>query len=253
MSSRVLGLRPLVPPTWAHLPFASANQRLFMSATLGEGGDLERLTGRDKIYRVAIPKGWEQQGVGRRFFMFPGMSLDAKQTDALRLGWMQEAGRSLVLTPSQPACDAIADQVRTRLRYPVFSASDIEGSKQPFIRESKAVAAMANRYDGIDFPKEECRFLCVDGLPRATNSQEKFLMARMGANVLFNERVQTRVIQANGRGTRSLEDYSAVYITGQELEDYLADPRRRQYLHPEMQAERWFGVEASSETGEQAY
>jgi len=35
-------LRPLIPPTWTHPPFANARQRIFMSATLGEGGDLER-------------------------------------------------------------------------------------------------------------------------------------------------------------------------------------------------------------------
>ena len=46
-------IRPLIPPTWTHAPFANARQRIFMSATLGEGGDLERLTGRQNITRVA--------------------------------------------------------------------------------------------------------------------------------------------------------------------------------------------------------
>lgn len=32
-------LRPLIPPTWTHNPFAGARQRIFMSATLGEGGE----------------------------------------------------------------------------------------------------------------------------------------------------------------------------------------------------------------------
>ncbi len=70
-------------------------------------------------------------------------------------------------------------------------------------------------------------------------------MARMGANVLFNERVQTRVLQAIGRCTRSLEDYSAVVVSGEEVPDYLADIKRRKYLHPELQAELTFGVEQS--------
>jgi hypothetical protein len=30
-------VRPLIPPTWTHPPFANALQRIFMSATLGEG------------------------------------------------------------------------------------------------------------------------------------------------------------------------------------------------------------------------
>ncbi len=36
-------IRPLIPPTWVHAPFANATQRIFMSATLGGGGDLEEL------------------------------------------------------------------------------------------------------------------------------------------------------------------------------------------------------------------
>lgn len=46
ISSSEIMLRPLIPPTWSHGPFVSAKQRIFMSATLGAGGDLERLTGR---------------------------------------------------------------------------------------------------------------------------------------------------------------------------------------------------------------
>ena len=106
---------------------------------------------------------------------------------------------------------------------------------------------MANRYDGIDFPGDECRLLLIEGLPKAVNAQERFLMSRMGANILFNERIQTRVLQAIGRCTRSLEDYSAVVVTGDELPDYLADPKRREFFHPELQAELWFGVEQSKD------
>src|SRR5436309_11544071 len=39
-------------------------------------------------------------------------------------------------------------------------------------------------------------------------------------HLLFNERVQTRVLQAIGRCTRSLADYSAVVVSGEELPSY---------------------------------
>ncbi len=246
ISSREILLRPIIPPTWSHPPFVGANQRLFMSATLGAGGDLERLTGRQAIHRVSVPKGWENQGVGRRFFMFPGLSLDGSDTHKLRNELMRKAGRSLILTPSGPVAEKTKESVTKELRYAVFGAEDIEQSKAPFVSCEAAVAVMANRYDGVDFPGNECRFLSVDGLPRATNAQEKFLMARMGSTVLFNERIQTRVLQAIGRCTRSLEDYSAVFVTGQEIEDYLTDDKRLQYLHPELQAEVSFGVRQST-------
>jgi hypothetical protein len=75
VSSSEILIRPLIPPTWAHGPFENAKQRVFMSATLGAGGDLERLTGRRRIRRLATPEGWDRQGIGRRFFIFPGVSL----------------------------------------------------------------------------------------------------------------------------------------------------------------------------------
>ena len=71
-------------------------------------------------------------------------------------------------------------------------------------------------------------------------------MNRMGAHLLYNERVQTRVVQAVGRCTRGLNDFSAVVVSGEELTDYLTNQKRRKYFHPEMQAEITFGVEQST-------
>lgn len=100
-SSEVL-IRPLIPPTWTHAPFANATQRIFMSATLGGGGDLEHLTGRSGIKRLPIPEGWDRQGIGRRMFVFPEKSLKESETTNLRRKLMEMSGRSLVL-PDQSA------------------------------------------------------------------------------------------------------------------------------------------------------
>lgn len=242
LSSQEILIRPLLPPTFAHPAFGAAKQRIYMSATLGTGGDLERLTGRKAIKRLPAPAGWDTQGVGRRFFIFPEMSLTPEETVVLRTELMKRAGRSVVLVPSDRAEEAIAEQVDTSLKYPVYHAGDIEESKADFINCDHAVAVVANRYDGIDFAGDECRLLFIEGLPKAVNSQERFLMTRMGANALYNERIQTRVVQAIGRCTRSLEDYSAVVVSGEELPDYLADVRRRPFFHPELQAEISFGA-----------
>ncbi|MBT2773425.1 DEAD/DEAH box helicase family protein [Halomonas sp. ISL-60] len=240
-------IRPLIPPTWTHHPFVGAKQRIFMSATLGAGGDLERLTGRTTITRLPIPEGWDRQGIGRRFFIFPERSMGEQETLDLRRSLMLKAGRSLVLTPTNGAAENIQEDVKSTLNLPVFTAVDLESSRSNFINKAGAVAVIANRYDGIDFPDNDCRLLFVEGLPRATNLQERFLMTRMGANLLFNERVQTRVLQAVGRCTRGLNDYSAVVVTGEDLPGYLTDRRRRKHFHPELQAELEFGVEQSSE------
>lgn len=247
LGSREILIRPLIPPTSMHAPFANADQRIFMSATLGAGGDLERLTGRRSIDRLPAPEGFQSAGVGRRFFVFPSLSLTGDETDQLRLAMQKRAGRSVTLTPSTLQADAHVKQVKTHLQdFTVFTKDDIEADKAPFVSSDKAVAILANRYDGIDFPGDECRLLCVDGFPKAMNAQERFIMSKMGAAVLYNERIQTRVLQAAGRCTRALQDRSAVFVTGTELVDFLADNRKWRYFHPELQAELSFGSNQST-------
>ncbi|MDO3664170.1 MULTISPECIES: DEAD/DEAH box helicase family protein [Acinetobacter] len=247
VSSSEILIKPFIPPTWSHKAFNGAKQRIFMSATLGQGGDLERLTGRPNIKRVSIPEGWDKQGIGRRFFIFPEKTLESEDVIDLRRHLMGMVGRSLVLTSNNDAANEIIEDIEQNLHFPIFTAKDLERGKDEFISKSEAVAVIANRYDGIDFPEESCRLLFVEGLSQSTSLQERFLVNRMGASVLFNERIQTRALQAIGRCTRGLNDYSAVVITGDELSCYLTDSKRRKYFHPELQAELEFGVEQSSE------
>lgn len=241
-------IKPLIPPTYSCSAFTSPKQRIFMSATLGAGGDLERLLGRPNIHRLPISQGWDRQGVGRRFFIFPELSLNDDDAGKLGVDLIRTAGRAVLLVPSDASAKLAKTRVTEELGYDVFDAEDIENSKETFVQSQNAVAVIANRYDGIDFPGDDCRLLMVQGLPRAMNLQERFIMSQMGANILFNERVQTRVLQAIGRCTRSLEDYSAVVVSGTGLSDYLMNPNRRKYFHPELQAELQFGIEQSVNT-----
>lgn len=247
LGSREILIRPLIPPTGTHSAFSNADQRIFMSATLGAGGDLERLSGRRKIERLPAPEGFQSAGVGRRFFIFPSLSLTGDDTEALRTDMQRRAGRSVILTPSGSQANEHIGRIGTQLAgYQVFTADNIEADKAPFVTSEKAVAVLANRYDGIDFPGNECRLLSVDGLPKAMNVQERFVMAKMGAGALYNDRIQTRVLQAVGRCTRALQDRSAVFVTGTELVDFLADDRKWHHFSPELQAELAFGVDQST-------
>lgn len=235
-------LRPLIPPTWTHSPFASAKQRIYMSATLGAGGDLERQTGRPKILRLCQGPSSEVRRTGRRFFIFPSASLLENELASFRELATKEAGRAVVLTSNQASADAITKELG---QVQVYRAKDLEITKKNFISSEPAIAVMANRYDGIDFPDGDCRLLFIDGLAQAVNLQEEFLITRMGARALFSERIQTRVIQAIGRCTRSSVDYATVVVTGDELCDHLSSPTRRSYLPGELQAEIEVGLDQS--------
>ncbi|WP_081280501.1 DEAD/DEAH box helicase [Stenotrophomonas maltophilia] len=238
-------IRPFIPPTWTHPAFTTPRHRVYMSATLGAGGDLERLFGRPSIFRLPPPPGWDRQGVGRRLFLLPGLSLDKNESESLRNSLVKQVPRSLVLVTNDSSAKQISEDINESTKLKTITAKEIELSKAPFIETAGTVAVIANRYDGIDFPGDDCRLMFVDGLPTGTDLQEKFLISRLGANTLFRERIQTRVLQAMGRCTRSLEDYSAVIVGGDDLQDYLTDRRNREHFHPEIQAELEFGIAQS--------
>ncbi|NBI07765.1 hypothetical protein [Senegalia massiliensis] len=71
-----ISIRPFISPTLTHEPFNNAVQRIYMSATLGVSGELERVMGVEHIERLPIVNEWDEKGLGRRFFIFPQVSLD---------------------------------------------------------------------------------------------------------------------------------------------------------------------------------
>ncbi len=245
VSQRAILIRPLIPPTDQHSPFSEADQRIYMSATLGSGGDLERITGRKQISRMSPPPDWQKQGIGRRYFFFPGRSLDRESQLEVVFSSLDEAGRSLFLVPSKAAEEEWLERIEEVLGYETFSAAEIEESKEPFTESDEAVAVVANRYDGIDFPHEDCRFMVLWDLPRAVNLQERFIIERMGAITILQDRITTRIVQAFGRCTREDTDYAAILIAGGEIDEYLLKPEKREFFHPEIQAELAFGIEES--------
>lgn len=239
-------IRPYIPPSMTHAPFAGAKQRVFMSATLGRGGDLERMTGVRSFHRLPIPVGWDKQGIGRRFFMFPDLSLTPEEVSPLTVSMIKQAGRALILVPS----DRAAREYTTTLeaaKIGVFTAGDIEASKDEFIASSQAAMVLANRYDGIDLLGEECRLLIIEGLPKAANLQEQFLTSRMACGTLLHDRIRTRIVQAVGRCTRSATDYAAVCVIGEDFSDWMILNEKRALFHPELQGELTFGVEQSQD------
>lgn len=238
-------IRPLISPTNTHGPFFNAKQRIYMSATLGKGGDLERIVGRKKIRTLPIPSGWDQQGIGRRFFLFPETALAPQECKKFLVDIVDRNKRSLFLTTNNASAEDAKGVFGEETNCEIFSAKQIEETKDGFVSSEHSVAIIANRYDGIDFPDDECRVLIIYGLPTSTNLQEHFFTSRMGAQALLNERILTRVIQAIGRCTRSSTDYSAVIVCGDELLSYLLSSERRKYLHPELQAELEFGIAQS--------
>lgn len=243
-SSRVL-IKPCIAPTNTHSPFSDASHRVYMSATLGEGGDLERLAGVPSIARLPVPQGWDKQGIGRRFFLFPELTFDEDESITLTCDISKMAERSLFLLPSKNKADSLKEKLSSHSNFQFFNAQDLENGKDEFIQSDNGIALLANRYDGIDLVDDDCRVLVIVGISRATNLQERFLITRMCAMPMYNDRIITRIVQAAGRCTRSPNDYSIVIIMSDDFAGFLMQKDKTCLFHPELQAEIEFGIQQS--------
>lgn len=237
-------IRPLIPPTSEHAAFADAEQRIYMSATLGAGGELERAFGVTKIERLPVPVGWDEHGSGRRFFLFPAAVQDPEDVDACVAGAIERAGKALVLAPSRRELDSFAASA-VPATVPTIRSGDAERDLSTFMGLECGAVLLANRYDGIDLPDEACRLVVLTGLPAATHLQERFLHDTLGARRVLAERIRTRIVQGAGRCTRNAQDYAAVIVRGARLTDFIARDEVLRAMHPELQAEFRFGLDNS--------
>ncbi|QSE87527.1 DEAD/DEAH box helicase (plasmid) [Rhodococcus pseudokoreensis] len=190
-------IRPLIPPTFAHDAFTGPTQRVYLSASLGDAGELERAFGRVPIDRVPVPPAWDRTGSGRRFFVFPelaeaptdpkgmvvspapaatepanseqsAISDDSVTLEGVTAALLNLAKKRLILTPD----DKSADEIANRLQVPQaerFTAKTDSGLA-PFLKAESGTLLAPNRYDGMDLSAETCRLMLMAGLPIASLS-----------------------------------------------------------------------------------
>lgn len=255
LSYRSILIRPLIAPTSTHGAFADPAQRVYMSATLGNGGELERIFGRRSIQRIPIPEGWEKQGTGRRLFCFPQLTSDLSiageaSVDRWVSDTIKEHGRAVILTPDFRTADTFQTR-RLPNGYTVLNAKDVEDDLTAFTRSENTALLLSNRYDGIDLPDDDCRLVVLAGLPARGDLQERFLHASLGAVEVLQERIRARIAQGSGRATRNARDFAAVIALDNDLVTYINRSDVTAAMHPELQAEIRFGYEYSIDVASQ--
>ncbi|WP_406401854.1 DEAD/DEAH box helicase [Streptomyces uncialis] len=241
-------IRPLISPTFLHPAFSEPRRRLYMSATLGAGGELERSFGRRKIKRIPVPAGWDKEGTGRRFFAFPelaeDLAADNQKLAPFVAGIIAKAGRAVVLTPDSRTASTFREHFLP-VGYPTLNAQEVEDDLTRFTSQTAAALVLNNRYDGIDLPDDQCRLVVLVGLPAKGDLQERFLHGSLGAVEVLQERMRARIQQGSGRATRNLRDHAAVLVLGRDLTSYLTRREIQEAMHPEIHAELEFGVDTS--------
>lgn len=263
-------IRPMIPPTHQHAPFTEPVQRVYLSATMGRGGELERAFGRPAISKIGVPDAWEKTGSGRRFVIFPSLveeevaeeasegqalpAQDGAETGAAKAGPLTKdlldlAAKRLVLAQNSLTTETIAS---------VLGLDDgqtyrvTDGEFAAFAEAESGTLLAANRYDGMDLANDVCRMMLIHGLPAATHLQDRFIENKLRARTVLQERVRTRVLQGLGRCTRGPQDYSVVLVEDEALVRFLSRDENISAMPSELQAELRFGLNTSENvTGSQ--
>lgn len=241
-------IRPLISPTGSHTAFSGPARRIYMSATLGSGGELERVFGRRKIKRISVPEGWEKRGTGRRLITFPSLAIDLTGDSEALGAWVQQTviahGRTVLIAPDTRTADAYAEAYMPD-GWTRYAATDVEDDLSIFTEDPHGFLVLANRYDGIDLPDDKCRLVILAGLPAKGDLQERFLHDSVQAVEVLQERVRARIMQGMGRATRNSRDFSSVIAVGTDLVPYLSRDDVQAAMHPEIHAELVLGYENS--------
>lgn len=244
-------IRPFIPPTFSHEPFQSPKRRVYLSATLGNSGELQKSFGIFNIEKISSTA--DDINTGRRIIIFPELVNDFPREDsdsdspsfanALRSISYDLEKNLLILTPSSAEAGHIANKLNIpkeeQLQPDTLSESIMENKRIP------GVLLAANRYDGIDLADDRCRMMVVSGLPSTSHLQDKFLITKLRANKVLEERIKTKVIQGLGRCTRNSNDWSVIIVLGEDLLSFLTSPNIKEQFPIDLQAELELGITIS--------
>lgn len=211
-------IRPYHPPTQTVPGYARATQRLYLSATLGRAGDLQRRLGTYPIAAIETPAELCMATTGKRTFLInPSGSAALSDTVAeFTLKQVEAAsadgpGRVAWLCASNSEADDVEEFLREN-GTPVFRLRS--GDDAPFDQWRSSLGAQlvtAGRFDGLDLPDDTCRLVVIPSVPAASTEFERFAVAYLGDASYMRHRVGQRVTQALGRANRTEND-SALYL-----------------------------------------
>ncbi len=211
-------IRPYHLPTQTVPGYARAGHRVYLSATLGRPGDLQRRLGTRPVTAIETPADLRTAGTGRRTFLLNPGSGKALDNEVVSFALHQAdaaaadgPGRVAWLCASNPEADEVEDLLRKDERT-VFRLR--AGDDRPFEQWRGSVRAhlvTAGRFDGFDLPDDTCRLVVIPSVPAASTEFERFAVAYLGDATYMRHRVGQRLTQALGRANRTASD-SALYL-----------------------------------------
>lgn len=211
--------RPYIYPLNDNTQMMGTQQRIYMSATIGDTNDIGRRLGVIDIEKIQVPTEYSNVTNGRRLIVMNKIEEQdiPKRLQYAVLDSLQKHPKSIWLCSSENEALKMQSAVRSWLEsngyigHPYWLLSNLGDEIDQFKRSQSGHLFIAGRFDGMDFKGDECRLVILNTLPRAINLQEEFFCAYLRDAEFMSHRLNQRIIQALGRCNRDDSDFG-VYV-----------------------------------------
>jgi hypothetical protein len=245
VSLKSLWIRPYVYPLVANAHYRDVQQRLYVSATIGDAGDLSRRLGTRPISKIPVLPEYAQQTYGRRLIVMNRIEDEDIPTrlQAVILAALRIHPKSVWLCASQAEATRVRQAVMKWLNgngivgHQSWILTSLGGEVDEFKRAAQGHLIVGGRFDGMDFNADECRLVVVKTLPRAVNIQEEFISAYLRDSGFMRRRLNQRIVQALGRCNRAEDDYGIYVLADKRFATHFGRESNREGIPPNMIAE----------------
>ncbi len=240
-------IRPYIYPLVGFSHYQDTKQRLYVSATIGDPGDLSRRLGVRPIAKIPVDPAHSQKTAGRRLVIMnrleeQGQDIPHRLEIAL-LTVLKVHPKSLWLCSSQAEAEKFKDIISQWLNgnalvgQPTWVLTALGDEIDQFKASAKGHLFVGGRFDGMDFRGDECRLVVLTTLPRAINAQEEFISAYLRDAGFMRRRLNQRIVQALGRCNREDSDFGVYVLADRRFATHFGRDANREGIPSNMVAE----------------
>ena len=224
-----VSITPIFPLVDMLPSFKDAKRRIYMSATIADDSEIVRTFDASQEGISKPITSTSLAGVGERMILVPElMDFGTPIRPLVKYIATNLAANGMgvaILTPSGLAATEWSDIAD----YPENTGAVSDRVKAMQKGDISRPLVLANRYDGIDFAGNACRFLVMDDLPQGTTNYDLFRM-NVVADAAVNSLLAQRIEQGIGRGTRGGADYCVIMLIGRKLVSWIGRKEKVKFL-----------------------
>jgi replicative superfamily II helicase len=242
ISGTELQIIPYNLPISSFGTFSSAQQRIYMSATLNNDSILISGLGLSE-QSVQKPITHDKDSwSGEKMVLIPSL-IDSylNQSNTGNIVGKEHPHHKFgtaILVPSTRA-SVMWSQYGSKVVTRTDIAHEIRSLKNG---ETTQPRVFVNRYDGIDLPDDSCRILVIDGKPFSEDMYSRYEMSVRGESDIVSTQTAMSIEQGMGRAVRGEKDYCCILLTSSDLVNFVRSSNNRKFFSGQTKKQIEIGI-----------